>query len=322
MAKRAFIKNAPQIDLGSAPENKFQHESKVAAPSVSALQSRVTAMSGDTVTLQINGRDVTLKMRVIPGEKTGQATMVYAGNERDQELLTESALADLIPTFKEAGQQFPAIGRMVNGIVEVADGSRRRATAILTKQPFKILIGELSNDDMAWLTKLGNDYQPTSAYERGKRYARLLKYEYDNNISALAKSEGVDRKIITRNIKVATLPIEVLKAFPAPHDLSARSGENLAALYKYNKNELIVAATDIFNRRISGEVINGEETLSQLKSSIVKNDKKKKVIKDFGAGVKAIYYEGSVSIQINDAPEYLLKELEEVLGRHKNKFES
>lgn len=317
MTKRAFIKNAPKIDLGAAPENAVQHESKMAAPSVAALQSRVTAMSGDTVTLQINGRDVTLKMRVIPGEKTGQATMVYAGNERDQELLTESALADLIPTFKEAGQQFPAIGRMVNGIVEVADGSRRRATAIFTKQPFKILIGELSNDDMAWLTKLGNDYQPTSAYERGKRYARLLKYEYDNNISALAKAEGVDRKIITRNIKVATLPVEILKAFPAPHDLSAKGGEALAVLYKDNNDELMLAAMDIIEKRSKGEIIDGDETLNKLKSSIKKPEKTKETIKEFGSGVKAVYRGKSVAIQMNDAPDSLLKELEKVLEKYK-----
>ncbi|MNE15657.1 Virulence regulon transcriptional activator VirB [compost metagenome] len=315
MAKRAFT-NAPKIDFNS-PASKSSNESSTAAPSLAALQSRISTLSEDNVTLQINGRNVSFKLHVLPPEKIDKASMVFSGNERDQDLLTELSLSDLVPTFKTSGQQFPAIGRVVNGVIEIADGSRRRATAIVTKKPFKVLVGDLSQDDMAWLTKLGNNYQPTSAYERGKRYANRLQYEFENNISSLAKAEGVDRKIITRNIKVATLPIEVMKAFPAPHDLSAKSGEVLANLYENNKDELMLAAIDFSSRRLAGENINGDEVLSMLKAAAKKTEDKKEVVKDFGTGVKAIYRGKSVSIQMNSVPDSLLKELEAVLDKYK-----
>ncbi|MCV5433643.1 ParB/RepB/Spo0J family partition protein, partial [Escherichia coli] len=92
-------------------------------------------------------------------------------NERDQELLTEDALDDLIPSFLLTGQQTPAFGRRVSGVIEIADGSRRRKAAALTESDYRVLVGELDDEQMAALSRLGNDYRPTSAYERGQRYA-------------------------------------------------------------------------------------------------------------------------------------------------------
>ncbi|WP_337049785.1 ParB/RepB/Spo0J family plasmid partition protein [Serratia fonticola] len=319
MAKRAFT-NAPNIDLNT-PVKKLSNDATTAAPSLAALQSRISTLSEDGVTLQINGRNVFFKMHVLSSEKIEKASMVFSGNERDQDLLTELSLSDLLPTFKTSGQQFPAIGRLVNGIIEIADGSRRRAAAIVTKQSFKVLVGELSNDDMTWLTKLGNNYQPTSAYERGKRYARRLKDEFENNISALAKAENVDRKIITRYIKVATLPVDVIKSFPAPHDLTAKGGEALSIICKENKESLLSAAKSIIESRISGEVIDGDKTFSLLKSCVVKDGKPKEVVKEFGSGIKAVYRGKTVAIQMNDAPESLLKEIEKVLDKYKNQID-
>ena len=42
---------------------------------------------------------------------------------------------------------------------------------------------------MAALSRLGNDYRPTSAYERGLRYTNRLQNEFAGNISALADAE-------------------------------------------------------------------------------------------------------------------------------------
>ncbi len=40
-----------------------------------------------------------------PGDSVESASRVWSGNERDQELLTEDALDDLIPSFLLTGQQ-------------------------------------------------------------------------------------------------------------------------------------------------------------------------------------------------------------------------
>ncbi|RWV38377.1 hypothetical protein EPU41_26850, partial [Escherichia coli] len=48
-------------------------------------------------------------------------------------LPAEDALDDLIPSFLLTGQQTPAFGRRVSGVIEIADGSRRRKAAALTE---------------------------------------------------------------------------------------------------------------------------------------------------------------------------------------------
>lgn len=69
---------------------------------------------------------------------------------------------------------------------------------------------------MSALSRLGNDYRPTSAYERGQRYANRLQNEFAGNISALADAENISRKIITRCINTARLPKSVVALFSHP----------------------------------------------------------------------------------------------------------
>lgn len=66
---------------------------------------------------------------------------------------------------------------------------------------------------MTALSRLGNDYRPTSAYERGHRYASRLQNEFAGNVSALADAEHISRKIITRCINTARLPKSVVALF-------------------------------------------------------------------------------------------------------------
>ncbi|HEB1798566.1 TPA: ParB/RepB/Spo0J family plasmid partition protein, partial [Escherichia albertii] len=146
-----------------------------AAPMVDSLIARVGAMArGNAITLPVCGREVKFTLEVLRGDSVEKASRVWSGNERDQELLTEDALDDLIPSFLLTGQQTPAFGRRVSGVIEIADGSRRRKAAVLTESDYRVLVGELDDEQMAALSRLGNDYRPTSAYERGQRYARRL----------------------------------------------------------------------------------------------------------------------------------------------------
>ncbi|WP_407231097.1 ParB/RepB/Spo0J family plasmid partition protein [Escherichia coli] len=188
-----------------------------AAPMVDSLIARVGVMArGNAITLPVCGRDVKFTLEVLRGDSVEKTSRVWSGNERDQELLTEDALDDLIPSFLLTGQQTPAFGRRVSGVIEIADGSRRRKAAALTESDYRVLVGELDDEQMAALSRLGNDYRPTSAYERGQRYASRLQNEFAGNISALADAENISRKIITRCINTAKLPKSVVALFSHP----------------------------------------------------------------------------------------------------------
>ncbi|EKG7198162.1 ParB/RepB/Spo0J family plasmid partition protein, partial [Escherichia coli] len=226
-----------------------------AAPMVDSLIARVGAMArGNTISLPVCGREVKFTLEAIPGNAVEEMSQVWSGNERDQELLTEDALDDLIPSFLLAGQQTPAFGRRVSGVIEVADGSRRRKAAILTSCDYRILVGELDDEQMSALSRLGNDYRPTSAYERGQRYARRLETEFAGNISALADAENISRKIISRCLNTARLPRTVVALFSHPGELSARAGESLLKSFAGKESLLEQQAAELHEQKKAGVI--------------------------------------------------------------------
>lgn len=263
------MKRAPIIQKNMVNTQPVDAPSSLppAAPMVDSLIARVGAMArGNAIVLPVCGREVKFTLEVIPGDSVENLSRVWSGNERDQDLLTEDALDDLIPSFLLAGQQTPAFGRRVSGAIEVADGSRRRKAAILTSSDYRILVGDLDDEQMSALSRLGNDYRPTSAYERGHRYARRLQNEFAGNISALADAEHISRKIISRCINTAKLPKSVVALFSHPGELSARAGEALFKAFSDKEELLKQQAMELDEQKRTGVIFEAEEIITLLTS--------------------------------------------------------
>lgn len=320
MKRAPVMKNAPKINFDSAPAPAASTaEKKPTAPAVANLSDRVRNMVGNHITLPVCGRDVVFTLETVAAEMVEKATMVWSGNERDQELLTQAALDDLIPSFLTSGQQNPAFGRKISGIIEVADGSRRRQTAIYTHSEYRVLVGELDDEQMAWLSTIGNNYRQTSAFERGKRYARRLKNEFEDNVSRLAEAEGISRKIIMRCIKTAELPREIISLFSNPNELSARAGEALAKAYAGNEDAVLAFAQHLAKRQKNGEHFETEDILTQLHG--VADQRVKPVARErvFGKGIKAKYKGDSVSFQLNGVAPAVVQQIEKLLEKYQEK---
>ncbi|GAA03248.1 ParB/RepB/Spo0J family partition protein [Photobacterium leiognathi] len=214
----------------------------VAAAQKKPLAKALTKKVGTELNHPVKGEMVTFKLKKVDAEWVERSTQAWVENERDQDLLTESALDDVLNTFIEHGQQVPAFGRETNGVIEVADGSRRRMAAIITGSDYYIWVGELTPAQMTYLSETGNQHKPTSAYERGKNYKRKLR---NSNKSELAELIGVDRKIITRCINTAQLPSDFVACFSSPNELSARKGDSLFKFYEKLTGEQTNALNDI-----------------------------------------------------------------------------
>ncbi|MEW7311159.1 ParB/RepB/Spo0J family plasmid partition protein [Buttiauxella gaviniae] len=262
------MKRAPVIPkVVTSPAHQYASETP-AAPVVDSLITRVSAMArGNTITLPVCGRNVRFTLETIPGDKIESESKVWANNERDQSLLTEESLDDLVPSFLVSGQQNPAFGRKVADVIEVADGSRRRMTAILTACDFRVLVGDLDDEQMDSLSKLGNDYRPTSAYERGHRYIKRLNNEFSGNISALSEAENISRKIISRCMNTAKLPRELVALFSHPGELSARSGDVLSKFFASHEAELLTHIERLSQRKAAGERLDTEEIINELNAA-------------------------------------------------------
>nr|WP_289394888.1 ParB/RepB/Spo0J family plasmid partition protein [Pantoea stewartii] len=312
------MRNAPQFDLSKVRASQPRdNDAQAAAPVVNELSKLVGGMKpGNTVSIPVCGREVAFTLRTIPAARVEKSTMVWNENERLQELLTEAALDDLIPSFVSGGQLIPAFAREVTGIIEVADGSRRRKTAIITGSDYRVLVGDLDDEQMAALSQTGNNYRQTSAYERGRRYRRLLEGKFEMNVTALASAEKVDRKIITRCLATANLPIEVIKLFANPSELSARAGHELSGIYANHTEEMMQVVDELLAQQGSGEPLKTEvivEALKQAGQTPKETEKTKPTVRKFGEGVTAKYDGDNVNISLRGVAPELLRRIEVVL---------
>ncbi|KTR98503.1 ParB/RepB/Spo0J family plasmid partition protein [Pantoea dispersa] len=318
------MKRAPIIPKSSPSSAATIPAAAPAAPMVDSLIARVGAMAkGNTIVLPVCGRDVKFTLETVAAGEVEKTTRVWAGNERVQAFLTEDALDDLIPSFLLNGQQTPAFGRQVKEGIEVADGSRRRMTAILTSSEYRVLVGNLDDEQMNALCKLGNDYRPTSAYERGKRYALRLEKEFANNISALADAEGISRKIITRCVNTSKLPQEVISLFSHPGELSARAGEQLYRASE-GKDALLAEKTQsLLAGRKNGLLYDADDILQELTAALTKDTSPARVSaekKQLGPGATAQYKGKKVLFTLDrtKVSEELIVQLEELLTRRRS----
>lgn len=86
------MKRAPVIPKHTANTQAAEGTSVPAAPMVDSLIARVGAMARvNAITLPVCGREVKFTLEVLRGDVIENASRVWSGNERDQELLTEDA---------------------------------------------------------------------------------------------------------------------------------------------------------------------------------------------------------------------------------------
>lgn len=313
--KRGGMSKAPQVDMKKISEQATASPTgnkPSAVPSVNRLNDYLNRTHGDSMTVDVMGQPVQFTLQVIPADQVKRKTMVWGQNERLQELLNESTLDDLIPTFTSNGQQFPAIGRDVNGIIEVADGSRRRMAAILTERDYRVWVGDMSDKQMSSLSEIGNDYRQTSAYERGKRYKRLVDGLYAGNVKAMAESEQLQRRVVIRCMATAELPVEIIKLFANPGDLSARAGEELYRVYKENAEAMMARVSELEMFKLT-ETLEADFIVKTLKAAKPPAEKPAPSIRTFGKGVTAKYKGDDVEITLKGASPELIKRIEVLL---------
>jgi ParB family chromosome partitioning protein len=261
-----------------------------------------------------NGGTKPFKLVIIPAEQVEKKTMVSPLNERDQMLLTERALSDILPSVRQYGVSEPVMARDVNGVLEIAKGSRRRACAVHAGVDLPVLVGELTDEEVMALDRVSNYHLQPSPWERGRRYKKLV-----DRCGSLRKAEmyladvgeKVSRRDISRCIATYLLPVEVIAAFDCPNDLSARAGEDLGNLWAAGTDELREAWLALAGRFVAGEVEKDEEwdadqTAAAFKALRVGGDKEAKakpakVVKSWGNGrIKLTHAGKKASIVIND----------------------
>lgn len=167
-----------------------------------------------------SGKTAVFHFVYVPADELEAQTFVrFSVNGRDQNALTPESLTDITRTIK-LQQFFPAIGYRNNGKIEILDGSRRRAAALLCHVGLNVLVTEtsISNDDAR---QLAADIQTAKEHNLREIGLRLLKLR-DEGMSQkeIAFSEQLSAAKVTRAIQAASVSEDIIALFPVQSELA------------------------------------------------------------------------------------------------------
>jgi len=167
-----------------------------------------------------NGRKVTFKFIRVPSSEVEATTFVNQDtNGRDQLALTKESLKSIIKTIKFQ-QFFACIGVQKEERIEILDGSRRRASAIIVHTGLDVMVTNehLSAEEARQLAK---DIQTAKEHNLREIGLRLLGLKESGlNQKDIAETEGMSQAKVTRAMQAAAVPQELILLFPVQSELS------------------------------------------------------------------------------------------------------
>jgi len=167
-----------------------------------------------------SGKTASFKRVRVEADNVGIDTFVtLETNGRDQSALTPESLRDIIRTLK-LQQFFPAIGRRLSQGIEILDGSRRRAAAIIEKVGLNVLVTE-SDISASDARQLAADLQTAKEHNLREIGIRLqILRENGMTQKEIAQSQMLSEAKVTRAIQAASVPSEMLAPFPVQSELT------------------------------------------------------------------------------------------------------
>jgi len=145
--------------------------------------------------------------RIAASDVESKTFVTMETNGRDQTGLTPDSLRDIIRTIK-LQQFFPAIGVMRDERIEILDGSRRRAAALICKTGLDVLVTDAAiTPDEA--RRLAQDIQTAREHNLREVGMRLLTLK-DGGLSQkeIAENQGLSQAKVTRALQAARLALQ------------------------------------------------------------------------------------------------------------------
>ncbi len=211
-----------------------------------------------------SGTTATFNEVILSYEQVNQNTVVtFDVNGRDQSLLTKESLEDL--DSLEFQQFYPAVGREVDGRIDVLDGSRRRAWFLLQEgrvKTFRILVtqDELSTADAKALAKQLQTAKEHNQREIGLQCQVLMK-SGELTQEDTAKILNISRQAVGRALKAASIDSKLIALFPVVNDLSHTDYSILAKVMKAFTDDK--KALSSFIKKITSKAVNAQPEQSQ-----------------------------------------------------------
>jgi len=207
----------------------------------SALSDTSSDSSLEQIFTLSSGRRAIFTLQTVPANEVESKTfVVQETNGRDQSGLTPESLKDITSTIR-LQQFFPCIGIQREQGIEVIDGSRRRAAAVICHSALNIMVTKsaISADEAR---KLAKDIQTAKEHNIREVGLRLMALKNTGmSQKEIAQNEGLSEAKVTRAIQAASVSSLLISVFPVQSELGFADYKalgNLEALL--NSKELSV----------------------------------------------------------------------------------
>ncbi|CDL83653.1 ParB family protein [Xenorhabdus szentirmaii] len=237
----------------------------------SPLNHMVNSQEAEKRTFTLSsGKKVVFTRQHISANELEEKTFVDPTiNGRDQSTLTRESLQDIIRTIF-LQQFFPAIGRVIDGKIEILDGSRRRAACIFLNIGLDVLLTD-EDIDVHDARQLAADLQTAKEHnlrELGLRFQFML----DSGMKQrdIAEVEGISTAKVTRALQAASVPAEMIAFFPVVSELSLSDYKFLLSMMEEIKKlnlSLEEILDEIRDKMDKAEI--KEETPDSIKNAII-----------------------------------------------------
>lgn len=175
--------------------------------------------SGQIFTLSSGRKAVFTRLTVDASEIKHSTFVIQETNGRDQAALTPESLKDITRTLT-LQQFFPAIGVRRKEGIEILDGSRRRAAALLCNSPLDVLVTDESLT-VSEARALAQDIQTAREHNIREVGMRLLALKNSGlSQKEIAEDERMSQAKVTRALQAASVSQELLSLFPVQAELS------------------------------------------------------------------------------------------------------
>jgi ParB family chromosome partitioning protein len=179
---------------------------------------------------------------------------------------------------------------------EIVFGHRRHRACLELGLPVLAFVEEVSDQDLfKEMDRENRKRADLSPWEQGRMYRRALTEELFSSLGELSKELGIDKGNISKALKLADLPGDVVNAFPSPLELQFRWAKLLNDALQSDPEGVLARAKEIVEDKETKRT--GKEVLESLLGVSTQAPNVQAIVVEGKQLAKIIVDNGRVSVQ-------------------------